>query len=119
MPRHFEDAEQEAVFQWAAFFPILRWMHAIPNGGKRDKIEAARLRRQGVKAGVSDIFLPLARQGYHGLYIEMKRRAEQGPSRETEKQKAFGRFVTEEGYLRVVCYGADQAIQVIKDYARI
>lgn len=54
--------------------PELHDMFAIPNGGLRDKITAGNLKREGVKAGVPDIFLPIPRGGYHGLFVEMKRR---------------------------------------------
>lgn len=67
-----EEEEQTALFSWArimeARFPVLRWMHHIPNGGKRSKAEAARFRAAGVKAGVSDIFLPCPR-GNTTVYI--------------------------------------------------
>ena len=70
-----EDREQEAVIQWAFYeagrLPGVDLIYAIPNGGSRNKIEAAHLKRQGVKAGVPDLFLPVARQGKHGLYIEI------------------------------------------------
>ena len=117
--KHFEDAEQQAVFDWAAHYPVLRWMHAIPNGGNRDKREAGRLKRQGVKSGVSDIFLPLARRGKHGLYIEMKRRKKQGSSSVTPAQHNFMAFAKYEGYEACVCYGADEAIAVIREYVNI
>src|SRR5690606_24999959 len=48
------------------------WYH-IPNGGYRNPIEAAKFKRMGVKSGVPDICIPMARKGYHGLYIELKR----------------------------------------------
>ena len=71
-----ESGHQEALFEWAAYhmdcMPELEYMHHIPNGGKRDKRTAVALKRQGVKAGVPDICLPVARNGYHGLYIELK-----------------------------------------------
>lgn len=111
-----EEEEQTALFSWArimeARFPVLRWMHHIPNGGKRTKSEAARFRAAGVKAGVSDIFLPCARGKYHGLYIELK--ALDG--RPTEDQKKFIAFVRSEGYLGVFCYGAEAAERVILSY---
>lgn len=111
-----EEEEQTVVFSWAAIqesrWPELRLMHHIPNGGKRSKSEAARFRAAGVKAGVSDIFLPCARCGYHGLYIEMKAR----DGRVSHDQAEFLSGVTEQGYLGVVCYGADQAIKVISGY---
>lgn len=111
-----EEEEQTALFSWAklaeARFPVLRLMHHIPNGGKRSKSEAARFRAAGVKAGVSDVFLPCARGGYHGLYIEMK--ALDG--RPSAEQKKFAEGVRSEGYLAVLCYGAEQAEKTIVDY---
>lgn len=72
-----EATEQERVINWARFyakdFPELELLHHIPNGGSRNQLEAANLKRQGVKAGVPDLCLPVARNGKHGLYVEMKR----------------------------------------------
>lgn len=48
-------------------------MYAIPNGDKRDPRIAAKLKAEGVKPGVPDIFLPVPRSVFHGLYIELKR----------------------------------------------
>lgn len=71
-----EATEQERVINWARFyakdFPELDLLHHIPNGGSRNQLEAANLKRQGVKAGVPDLCLPVARNGKHGLYVEMK-----------------------------------------------
>lgn len=111
-----EEEEQTALFSWArimeARFPVLRWMHHIPNGGKRSKAEAARFRAAGVKAGVSDIFLPCPRGEYHGLYIELK--ALDG--RPTKDQVAFIDFVRGEGFFAAVCYGAKAAEDLIVAY---
>lgn len=75
-----EAQEQEAVIEWCD------WKHipifAIPNGGKRDAREAAHMKRQGVRAGVPDLCVPVARGGFHGLYIEMK----VGKNKPTDKQ---------------------------------
>ena len=74
--RNNEDAEQETVIQWARIcsgkWPELKLLHHIPNGGRRNAKEAAKLKRMGVLAGVSDLHLPVARGGYHSMYIEMK-----------------------------------------------
>ncbi len=109
-----EAQEQTAYFNWAAYIPELKWAYAIPNGGKRDKIEAAHLKRQGVKAGVSDIFVPLPKGKYHGLYIEMKVK----PNKPTDKQKDFLADMAVAGYATAVCYGADDAIRVTKQYLK-
>ena len=71
-----ESQNQQALFRWAELslskYPGLEMLYAIPNGGYRNKITAARLKREGVKAGVLDINLDVAGHGYHGLRIEMK-----------------------------------------------
>ena len=114
-----EEEEQIALFSWAALaegrFPALGIMHHIPNGGKRSKREAARFRAAGVKPGVSDIFLPCARGGYHGLYIELKA-LDGKPSAE---QKRFAEAVRAEGFVCAFCYGAEAAERVILDYLRL
>lgn len=114
---HAEDAEQEALFKWAAYHEELRWMHAIPNGGNRNIREAARLKRQGVKAGVWDIFLPAPRNGYHGLYIEMKN--PNGKGRLSVSQKAFGQYIEQEGYMLEVCNTWLEAKTMICEYMGI
>jgi hypothetical protein len=72
----YEHATQVALFQWASLntgkYPELEDLFAIPNGGKRDKRTAAKMRAEGVKAGMPDICLPHARGGYHAYYIELK-----------------------------------------------
>ena len=65
-----EADEQCAVIEYCEYLRIP--VYHIPNGGTRNKIEAANLKRQGVKSGVPDLCFPLARGKYHGLYIEMK-----------------------------------------------
>lgn len=114
-----EDDEQESVFQWANIFetryPELRWLHAIPNGGSRNPIEAAKLKRMGVKAGVPDIELPVAKGGYTGLHIELKR-MEGG--RVSLLQKEWIEGLSELGRLAAVCKGAREAIPLIEKYLR-
>ncbi|MDM8346251.1 VRR-NUC domain-containing protein [Pseudochrobactrum sp. sp1633] len=62
---------------------------AIPNGGLRNKITAARMKREGVKAGVPDIQI-IAKGGASAL-IELK--ASKGSLNEAQKDWAdwFGR----------------------------
>lgn len=74
--REPEHVEQKALFYWAALHetrvPELAMLYAIPNGRGRSKAEAGKLKAEGVKAGVLDVALDVARGGYHGLRIEMK-----------------------------------------------
>lgn len=113
-----EDEEQIAVMSWAALmegrYPELRLLHHIPNGGKRGKREAAVFKAMGVKAGVPDLFLPCAREEYHGLYVEMKALDGRPSKAQLEMLKAL----SGQGYKCVVCHGADEARRVIEDYLR-
>lgn len=109
-----EDTEQAHIFAWArGKYPELDLMHHIPNGGKRTKSEAARFKAQGVKAGVPDIFLPCARGGYHGLYIELKRTK---GGKISAAQKEWIDALRGQDYKVIVCYGFDEAREVIINY---
>lgn len=111
-----EANEQEALFRWAAFvrgrFPEIDLLYHIPNGGSRNRLEAANLKRQGVKAGVPDLCLPVARGGFHGLYIEMK----YGKNKPSENQKQWLSDLRKQGYAAEVCYGWEQATEMITKY---
>lgn len=112
-----EDTEQRIIFQWAAMetaaHPELGLLYAIPNGGKRAIKTAIALKAQGVKAGVPDMCLPVARGGYHGLYIELKR---QKGGTVSETQKSWITALAEQGYKAAVCRSAGEAIGMIKEY---
>ena len=113
-----EGEEQQTLFRWADMLsaslrPELRLLYHVPNGGSREKREAARLRGEGVRPGVPDLCLPVARCGYHGLYIELKRRS---GGRVSPEQKAWLDRLSREGYLAAVCRGWDEARRVIEDY---
>ena len=84
-------------------------------GGSRNKIEAARLRAQGVKSGVPDLCLPVARGANHGLYIELKR---QRGGRISEEQVRWIDGLLKQGYAAAICKGWQEAASVIIDYLR-
>ena len=112
-----EDEEQEQVVRWAklneGYWPDLHWLYHTPNGGKRNRIEAARFKRMGVKPGVPDLFLPVPRGGYHGLYIEMKRQRGGKLSRD---QREWIDGLRKNGYCVWRCNGAREAIAVLEAY---
>lgn len=111
-----EHAHQVAVFAWAALnferYPELRMMFAIPNGGERNKIVAANLKAEGVRAHVPDIFLPVARGSWHGLFIEMKKIG----GRVDPGQLSYIQELKERGYGALVCVGWEQAIAALQSY---
>ena len=114
-----EYIEQRTVFELCAVlkgqYPELALLFHIPNGGRRDAAEAANLKKQGVKPGVPDLFLPVPRGDYHGLFIELKRR---DGGRLSETQKGWLLALERQGYAAVVCHGARDAVDVLIKYLR-
>ena len=112
-----ESAEQQWHFKWAAYesstHPELDLMYHIPNEGQRSRATGGRMRAEGLKKGVPDICLPVARMGFHGLYIELKRIKH---GRATEEQRTWLRKLTAEGYLACICHGWRAAADIICDY---
>ena len=119
LPPPREGAEQATLFNWAGMqsirYPELELLFHIPNGGKRSKSEAARFKAEGVKPGVPDICLPVARGGYHGLYIELKRRS---GNHATDYQRDWLEKLSNQGYKAAVCYGWEEAASMITKYLR-
>jgi len=115
--KHIEDDHQTALFRWARLqskvMPELDLLLHVPNGGKRNAREAARLKAQGTKAGVPDLCLPVPRGGKHGLWIELKA-PENG--RVSVDQKRWIEALNKQGYVACVCVGWLQARNVIIEY---
>jgi len=126
-----EASHQTALFAWAALnakrWPELKWLHHIPNGGSRGDsaqsraIRGGQLKAQGVRVGVADVFLPVRRGSWSGLYIEMKKPSER-PKREgskgglSDEQIEFGVFVKSQGYGWCCCYSWEEAVKIIEQY---
>lgn len=111
-----ESGHQEAIFSWCDYnrnrYPELALLYHVPNGGKRDAATARALKRQGVKAGISDLVLPVARSGYHGLYVELK-----APGGKLEQSQIdFIQAVEAQGYFARVCVGWQAAVQTLSAY---
>lgn len=112
-----EEQEQAALFKWADLmrvrYPELQLMFHIPNEGARGLIGGARQKEQGLKSGVPDIFIPVARGKYHGMFVEMKR---SDGGTESKNQKKWRDALREQGYNSVVCHGWDKARELIEYY---
>ena len=126
-----EQKEQNAVVSWAATRALPdvyrdsvvgRYLFAIPNGGRRNAREAARLRNQGVKAGVSDMFFAFSRHGYRGVWIEMKVQAGafggDGDRRRSvsPEQRDWILLMRGQGFAAAACWGADEAKALLDAY---
>ena len=102
-------SQQPSVrFKW----PELALLYHIPNGGTRDAVEGRHLKDQGVKRGVPDLHLPVARGPYHSLYIEMK--TEKG--RTSNDQDWWIDFLARQGNYVEVCHGWQSAVRVLEWY---
>jgi hypothetical protein len=111
-----EHSEQVALFEWAAWCegkaPELGLLFAIPNGGVRHPAVAAKMKAEGVKPGVPDTMLPIARHNFHGLLIEMK----YGRNRQTAEQKEWDKRLVEQGYIVSVCHSWQDAARILTWY---
>lgn len=72
-----ESALQRAIVEWTKWGiryhgrALYDYMYHVPNN-RRTKTEGAILKGLGVKAGVSDLVIPIRSAQYGGLYLELK-----------------------------------------------
>lgn len=115
-----EHAHQRAFFGWLQLqinlgvHPLARLAYAVPNGGERNLIVAARLKTEGVKSGVPDVCWPVPRSVYAGLYIEMK---VEPNGRVSENQEQWHVDLRSVCYAVAVCWNWRAARQCFLDYA--
>ena len=111
-----EAAEQENVIKWARDneknYPFLWLLHSSLNGVRLSKIQAGKAKASGMLSGVPDLFLPVPRGSFCGLYIEMK----SATGRIMPSQSRYLSAVSDFGYSAVVCYSANEAIKTIENY---
>lgn len=113
-----EHAHQRALFGWLNHMvltqehPMARLCFAVPNGGKRDPITAARLKAEGVKAGVPDVVYPVPRASWCGLFMELKA----GNGRTSDDQDEWHTLLRQCGHAVAVCWGWQMARQCFRDY---
>ncbi len=133
-PREEEHRLQSACVTWfdAQYAGERMLLFAVPNGGRRDKVTGAKMKAEGVRAGVADLFYARARwakvrkfengmeyyrrEMVHGLFIEMKTK-ERG-SGQSEAQKAFEAAVVAQGYSYAVCRSLEEFIRIVEGYRK-
>lgn len=87
-------------------------LFAIPNGGRRDAVTGAKLKEEGVLAGVADLILLKRNKRFGGLCIEMKTRT----GKQSETQKRWQKDVEATGNKYVVYRSLDEFIKVVTEY---
>lgn len=119
MASDLEHQEQVKIFNWTKKhckkYPELSFLFAIPNGGRRHYGTAVKLKREGVKSGLPDLFLPVSRNKYHGLFIELKVKK----NKPSGNQLIWHLALKKLGYKVNVCYGFEETIKVLKQYLNI
>jgi hypothetical protein len=118
-----EHSEQAMVIEWAKRhemqYPELQWLFSSLNGifipGPRQMVYKIinHMKAEGMKKGIADLCLPVARHDYHGLFIEMKRTTG-GNIR--DEQSDFLEFVATQGYYGTVCHGYNEAVETLEWY---
>lgn len=118
-PEPTEHESQSAFFDWWELFAQSKRIpaqlcFAVPNGGHRHKAVAAKLKAEGVKPGVLDVFLMIPAGGFHALLLEFKRRG-----RKVEPGGLQEAFISEtrlRNYNVLVVWSTDEAIKAAKEY---
>jgi hypothetical protein len=110
--KHTESKLQIACVQWFRTQYPRTVIFAIPNGGNRNPITGAILKREGALAGVADLFVIKCNPMFAGLFIEMKA----GKGKRSEAQDAFAQAVLLAGYAYYTCHSFDEFTSTVKTY---
>jgi len=109
---------QKALFQHLKFYenkyPEIKLLFHIPNGGTRNVLEAVSFKAEGVKSGVPDLFLPVARKGYNGLFIEMKSKE----GKLSENQQKWLAELYKNNYKIIISDSDKIVLNIIIDYLK-
>ena len=112
-----ESTEQCALMVYAESMArrVPAWgnLFAIPNGGARHLFTAVRMRREGVKRGVPDLFLAWPAGGRPGLFLELKRSS---GGKVSAAQADWHERLGRAGYAVAVAAGYNEAVAVITRY---
>ena len=111
-----EEQECIALNDWARYHPICKhYLVHIPNGGTRHLLEAMKLKRMGVRAGVSDYLLAYPTSKHKGLWIEMKSKN----GKLTEQQANWLKLMKDIGHDTLVAYSFEEARDyIVNEYLK-
>lgn len=131
--RSLEPSESQiqcAIVEWAKINKIINkynkektiyfgdYLIAIPNGGNRSITEAVRLKKEGVKPGVSDLFFACPSfngKNKNGLWMEVKNKK----GKVTKCQYEWIKLMCDANYEACIVYSVDEGINAIKDHMGI
>ena len=111
-----ERQQQQRVVKWAqeheAEYPELKLLYHVPNERRCTPQQGKQLKLMGVRSGVPDLCLPVAKDGFHGLFIEMKTQG----GKVSENQRCWIENLTAQGFQTAVCYSWEDAVQILENY---
>jgi len=114
-----ESQHQGLLIEWAKYYKEAQYLFAIPNGTHiRSHQGRAKAKRDGLRSGVPDLMLPVARHGFNGLFIELKKpkTAKSPAGKASNEQMKWIDDLTNQGYLAVICVGWEAAKVTIEGY---
>ncbi len=119
MKQPTESKEQASLIEWWDLLSSLKgidesMLFAIPNGGARTAITGARLKKEGVRPGIPDLFLAIPTKGFPGMFIEMKRKG----GRATPTQVRMHNSLRSRGYAVACCRGWEEARDRVWEYLK-
>lgn len=120
-----ERVEQRALVKWLSIHPTLKDFFCKNNNeGKRTDIQTAHLKLEGLRPGVSDLFIayPSKTKKYAGLWLEVKRNMVYPPSAKKSitwiNQQIWIDRMKTVGYHGDFCYGWEHGVKIIEEYLK-
>ena len=111
MRNELEHKLQEAIVKWLDWTQDF-YFYAIPNGGARHRLVAIKLKMEGAKAGVADMFWMISNENWNGLFVEVKiEKGSQQPN-----QKAFEQIALSHRYYYAIVRSIEECEELIKRY---
>lgn len=113
-----EDDICMAIIEWAQYHPILTdYLSHIANERKTKVQYHVKLKKMGVRKGISDFLLAYPNGKYHGLWIEVKTLPKR-LSKLKEEQKLWLNRMNKIGYCAVATFGFDETKETINNYLK-
>lgn len=113
----YEGSMQRTCVAWfdAQYPSLSKLLFAVPNGGKRNKITANKMKHEGVRSGVADLVLSVPTNKHHATYLEAKVVYQDGTKNyQSKDQKEFQKLVESMGYRYEVFYSLEEFIKIVK-----
>jgi hypothetical protein len=111
---------QSRFFEIMRFYetilPEAKYVFSIPNGGLRHIVVAKKLKKEGVKKGVPDVFIPVPKKGYYGFFIEFK--TPKNRKNVSKEQKEYSSFLINQNYRYEIYCDAEEAAEEVLCYLK-